>query len=104
MGSDGLPGAQGNADGVDTCRPLASLRRGDGEVQCEVDQQPGAEAGGPLAPPGPRAVGPGGAGDVDVGPGEIADELGHEQRRGDLTGVHTAQVGDVGDVGVDPAR
>ena len=70
-------------------------------VHRQVDQQAGAEAGGALGAPRLVGVDLHRAGDVEVGPRHVADELGQEDRRRDRPAVRAADVLQVGDVGVE---
>src|SRR5690606_26124193 len=76
-------------------------RRGRGEVQQEVDEEPRAVPGGSFGTPGEVPSGAGGPGHVDVGPGKAIDEQLEEQGGGDGARVVATDVADVGHRGVE---
>ena len=84
------------AHGIATCMMLGGERLG-GAVAGELDQEPHAEAVGAVADVLAADV-PGGAGDVEVRPGRLADELLEEGGGGDRPRLALlAEVGEVGD-------
>ena len=86
--------------GRDPTRPTGNCLQA-GEVCSQLDQGAGAEGGGALGEPPVVGVGVHRAGDVEVDPRRVADELLQEQRRGDRPAVGAADVLEVGDVALE---
>src|SRR6185295_6107429 len=78
-----------------------SRRCSGGEVEGQLDQQPGPEPGGATRQPSFVGVAVHRAGDVEVRPWRIAHEFAEEQRGDDRAAERSADVLHVGDVAVD---
>ena len=74
-------------------RSCCGSRKSSANCSSSRAPKPGAAGGLPAGVAGRL----GGAGDVDVRPRRVADELGEEQRGGDRPGVGAAEVAQVGD-------